>query len=494
MMGKRVIILGGGISGLSAGIYGQMHGFDTEVYEKQAIPGGECTGWDRKGFHIDGCIHWLTGSKEGTSMGKMWREIGALGPDVEIYYPDSFCTAEVDGITVNLYRDLDKLHKHLLDLSPEDKEEIDILCKAIGKVSDSGIPVVPPETMNPLDILKMVVKMSGTMGIMKNFSMSLSEYVKRFRHPAVQKALLSILPGDTMAYVLPFTLGNMCSGNDGRPAGGSRALALRAASRYKSLGGKLHLGKEVSRIRVESGRAVGVTLADGTEISADFVVPATDIHTTLSRFLEGKYPNPEIEKRDADHSKYPTPTCVYASFGIDADLSDDVPADFMFEVSPYIYEDKKCNTISFKHYCYEPSFAPAGKSVVVVFLDGDYDWWKNKSSNPEEYKREKERLANALCSALEERFPHLIGKIMLLDIATPVTYERYCDAWRGSWMSYGQTPGTKQMMDTGRIKGIDNLFMAGQWLMSPGGLPVAVVTGKWAIQRICKQEKLPWRW
>ena len=53
-----------------------------------------------------------------------------------------------------------------------------------------------------------------------------------------------------------------------------------------------------------------------------------------------------------------------------------------------------------------------------------------------------------------------------------------------------QTPKSEQMIHNGRIKGIDNLYMSGQWLMPPGGLPVALVTGKWAIQRICKKEKI----
>jgi hypothetical protein len=31
--------------------------------------------------------------------------------------------------------------------------------------------------------------------------------------------------------------------------------------------------------------------------------------------------------------------------------------------------------------------------------------------------------------------------------------------------------------------------MAGQWLMPPGGLPIALFTGKHAIYRICKMDK-----
>ena len=42
----------------------------------------------------------------------------------------------------------------------------------------------------------------------------------------------------------------------------------------------------------------------------------------------------------------------------------------------------------------------------------------------------------------------------------------------------------------GFVKGLKNFVMAGQWMQCPGGLPLALAEGKFAIQRICKIEKL----
>lgn len=492
-MPKQVLILGGGISGLTAGIYAQKMGFQSEIYEKHSIPGGECTGWDRKGFHIDGCVHWLTGSKEGSELGRIWRETGGLHADVPIHQPESFCTAQHAGVTVTLYSDMERLRGHLTEISPGDKKEIDLLCNAILSIKDSGIPVTPPDMMNPMDLFRLMRRMSGSMKVMKQFKLPLSEYAQRFQHPAIRQALTSFLPANNSAYILPYNLGVIASGNGGRPAGGSRALALRMAETYTSLGGKLQLGKEVQSVEIQHGKAAGAKLADGILVPADYMIPAMDIHITLDRLLDGSYPNPKIKARDNDPSAYPAVTCAYAAFGIDADLSS-VPADLSFSVSPYLFEDKERSLISFRHYCYEPSFAPQGKSVGVINLYADYAWWKNKHNHPAAYQHEKKRLLEVLCAALEEHFPELKRKIVPLDLATPITYERYCGAWHGAWMPYGTTAHSKQMIQDGRIKGIDNLFMAGQWLMPPGGLTIAMLTGKWAIQRLCKQEKLPWRW
>ena len=57
----KITIVGGGIAGLAAGIFAQKAGFESVIFEQHSITGGECTGSYRKGFHIDVCIHWLTG-------------------------------------------------------------------------------------------------------------------------------------------------------------------------------------------------------------------------------------------------------------------------------------------------------------------------------------------------------------------------------------------------------------------------------------------------
>jgi thioredoxin reductase len=49
-MKEKVIIIGGGVAGLSAGIYAAMNGFDTEILEMHMVAGGQCTAWEVK-FH-----------------------------------------------------------------------------------------------------------------------------------------------------------------------------------------------------------------------------------------------------------------------------------------------------------------------------------------------------------------------------------------------------------------------------------------------------------
>jgi phytoene dehydrogenase-like protein len=77
-MSKSIIVIGAGIAGLSAGCYGQMNGYKTQIFELHDKPGGLCTSWKRKGYTFDGCIHWLVGSKAGSSFNRIWQELGAV--------------------------------------------------------------------------------------------------------------------------------------------------------------------------------------------------------------------------------------------------------------------------------------------------------------------------------------------------------------------------------------------------------------------------------
>ena len=55
-------------------------------------------------------------------------------------------------------------------------------------------------------------------------------------------------------------------------------------------------------------------------------------------------------------------------------------------------------------------------------------------------------------------------------------------------MSFITTDKSKGLMRKGLIKGLDNFVMAGQWIMPPGGLPIALFTGKHAVIRVCKMD------
>jgi phytoene dehydrogenase-like protein len=71
----KITIIGAGVSGLSAGCYLQMNGFETEIFEKHSKPGGLCTSWKVGEYTFNGCLHWLLGSNNSNPFYKLWSEL-----------------------------------------------------------------------------------------------------------------------------------------------------------------------------------------------------------------------------------------------------------------------------------------------------------------------------------------------------------------------------------------------------------------------------------
>ena len=140
MANKSIIIIGAGISGLTAGCYAQMNGYITQIFEMDTKPGGLCTAWKRKGYTIDGCLHWLVGTSPESSYYHLWQEIGAL-QGKRIIYMDQFCRIEASGgKALTLYTDIDRFENHMKEIAPEDSAFIAELTGAIRRFAEMEMP------------------------------------------------------------------------------------------------------------------------------------------------------------------------------------------------------------------------------------------------------------------------------------------------------------------------------------------------------------------
>ena len=223
-------------------------------------------------------------------------------------------------------------------------------------------------------------------------------------------------------------------------------------------------------------------MTDGRKCLGDYVISTADGHTTLFDMLEGKYLDKKLKTLYSDQDSYPIYTSLQISLGVDCDLS-------KYPHTLYVQLEKSIDSVGFRHFCYDNTLMPQGKSAVTVFLKADFDWWRDKYNNKEDYIQEKERIAAEVISVVEKHYHETKGKIEIVDVATPMTYVRYCNAWKGAWMSFANTPKGSIRYIPGNLPGLDGFYLAGQWTMPPGGLPTALITGRWVIQRICGIEK-----
>ncbi len=490
---KSILIIGGGVSGLSAGIHAQLLGFSSTIVEKNPAPGGICTAWRRQGFHIDGSMHWLTGTQPGNTTYDMWRTLGVLGDNVRLIPNTSQGVYEYGGVSFNVPRDLDEYKRTLLEIAPRDRRHINRLVRDIRTVALMDMPAEAPVEFLPrkkkLELLLPMLRMRLFVG--KRATMTNGEYAKRFKSPVLKK-YFGIWPQSEdqhMGYL--FKTAMLSRGNADYPEGGSARLVKNMVARYISLGGKILTSKEAGEIVTKDGVCTSVRFNDGTELNADYVLCACDPSVTLNRLLRGKYRVPEFEERYNDTEKYYLTSCFIAVFALDF-IPEGLPALTTFTGLPLKVGHSVAESFPLRSFSFEPDFSPAGSLLLTMDItqrDADYEFWsKLRADNLAAYQVHKLGIANELLRRILTRFPEWQGHIRVIDTLTPATYNRYTGAYHGAWMAFRSKAGGKRMTHTGEIPGLKNVMLTGQWLQPSGGLPVAAAMSKFSVQRICKKE------
>ena len=492
---KKVIVIGAGIAGLTCGIYLRLNGFETEIYEFHTIPGGECTGWDRGGYHFDGCIHWLMGTKPETSLYKIWQDTGALGDKVKVFNHEIFMRYEEGDKAVNLYTNTDKLEKHLIEIAPEDEKEIKKFCGVIRKMGSFGMPIDRPmDKMTAGDGMKFAAKNFTVLpAITKYNKMKMGQFVENFKNPLLKRALLSFIPEEYTAMALLSMVGGMNAGDCGVPEGGSRAFAKRMEKRFLDLGGKVFYKANVDKILIHDGKATGIRLIDGKQVDADCIISCADGYATLKNMLEDKYTPPVYQNLFSHPKEFPTPTSALVFFGINTIIPCDYRGIEMKRSESVQVGGVESDSMLMLNYRFDPTMNPEGKTVMACYYRAEYDYWKDLYQDKEKYQSGKNKLLEDATENIIKRFPEAQGKIEVTDVVTPITYERYCNAWRGSWMTWGNSGKDVPGYYPGLLPGLDNFIIAGMWTLPPGGLPGAGASGRFAAHRLCMMNDIEFK-
>ena len=259
---------------------------------------------------------------------------------------------------------------------------------------------------------------------------------------------------------------------------------------FTALGGVIHYNTRADRVIVENGRAAGVSAkpknclqTDSQEkrYNAGAVVISSDT-MMIEQYFDFPLRSPWFDEM---RSKIIPTTVTLICLGINADLQN-YPKYGVFKLKqPIELADQCYERLIVSIYSNDPVYSPKSKTAVTVQLPGDtYDFWK-KIKSEGNYETEKKKIADKVISALTVQIPEAGGKIEVCDVATPLTYERYCANWKGSWMSK-TSPGMERKEYPAVIKGLSGVYFAGQRMMPPGGLPMALMSARTAVQRLCR--------
>jgi phytoene dehydrogenase-like protein len=490
LFSPKIVIIGGGIAGLCAGVYAQACGYQAKVLEQHCVPGGLATSWTRDGYRFETCLHWLVGSSPEGTLGAQWREVFDADK-LRFVCPEEYQRVETEhGQSLSIYSNVDRMEAELLRQAPEDAGEIKTFTAAVRHLA--GFPMQELNESWPRKGWAMLWLLPRLPLLWRWSAISAADYSKRFKHELLRHFFAdgATLEMAALAYVIMFAW--MTQRNADYPIGGAKAVIDPITDRLRELGGTIRLSARVERIVVENDVAVGVQLTNGETIKADWVISAADGHATIYDLLGGKYKDDAIDQIYEKQQVFPS--YLQVSMGVAQSLAQE-PGFFSRILDEPLRIDPETSlpTVSFRVFHFDPTFAPKGKTAVTCFLPTyNFAYWVDLERNDAaRYAAERQRIADAIIEVLERRSPGIRQHIETIDVSTPATVVRFTGNWKGSMQGFVPTPGTGFGARRLTLPGLGRFLMVGQWVQPGGGLPAGLMTARTAIQAVCRQDRTP---
>ena len=251
-------------------------------------------------------------------------------------------------------------------------------------------------------------------------------------------------------------------------------MALNMADTFREAGGKIRYNTVVEKV-VDGG-----VIVDGELLKADAVIVTVDARTAIDKLFEKPLQDSWARRM---RRLLVTSQTVFVGVGVEADLNA-YPKSMVFKVP---FKDGGVDIPFFVVSNYaRDRYSPEGCTTLTALFPGySYGYWKAAKEDGT-YEEKKKAVAEKFIGILEEQIPETKGKIAVTDVATPVTYQRYCDTYEGSYMS-DWLPATLTTNAPNRYR--KGLYFAGQRTAYSGGLPPAVISGRLAARLLCKDFK-----
>jgi len=507
-----VIIIGGGISGLtSAALFGRF-GISSCVFEMNENTGGYLAGFDRKGFKFDTAIHWLNDCNRTGLVTKVFRIIGNDFPEAKTQKKiRRFVDEKSDYLMTN---NPDLLKEELINKIPEDKKGIKKFfsdAKRISKSFDNYINLGrSTETMNlyrkaifGLKMLKFALpfiphlKYTGSKGVIKG----LNKYSgnKEFQNLfGSEPDLLSCLVPVAWAYSNNFQK---------TPSGGSREYPFWLKKYAEKFGNEIFLKSKVTEVLVENNTVNGVNVLMNNEtvsVNCKYVIAACDAETLLNKMLPSDLVSEKKKENLSNAELYSSAFTVSVALNCPAENLGFGEENIFFFNSKVNHEDLTGGD-AYKSGLHisapsvkDKSLVPEGCGTLNLFIPAEihnHNFWaceKDGEGNfirTEKYRCLKKEFAEILINRTAERFaPDLKKHILFYDAATPMTYLRYTGNKNGTMM--GQKPSKENILKkTASYKTpVKNLLQSGHWADLGGGVLIAVKSALNTTLMVLKKE------
>jgi all-trans-retinol 13,14-reductase len=279
------------------------------------------------------------------------------------------------------------------------------------------------------------------------------------------------------------------------PKGGFQKLSDAFADCLREYCGDIKLKTKVKKIIVEKNTAKGIELENGEKIYADYIISNADTKRTFLDMLEPGVLKQKFQTKIENLEQ--SISGVVVKLAVDIELPQIYNYAWLFHFPEYgsvrnMLELNDSDQINLDKYSFSidcSSLVSDDKysTIGLVMLPAPYNY-KNKwqSDDKAEYEKLKESIADDLIKKAEEFIPDLSKHIVVKDISTPLTYERYTSATGGAWYDTAAIPEQALTNKLGPDTPIKRLYLTGAKTMLGLGLTGAIPAGLYTADTILK--------
>jgi phytoene dehydrogenase-like protein len=485
------VVIGAGNAGLTAATKLQRAGLRTLLVERHNIPGGCATSFRRGRFEFEVALHQLSGvglPGQEFSLQPLFADLGVLDRIEFIREDDLYRVAVPGEYDVTLPADWTAAVDVLSEAFPGNRERVERFFKLVKDTTIWQLACIrgmPPEQADP-----------------EYFRQGLRSYAEvlddHFEDPRIKSVLGAYWgylgqPPSRLAFQEMATM--LFAYLEFKPwhiRGGSQAMSSAFLDSFLAAGGEVRFNTAVEAILTERGRAAGVRLDDGQELSARDVVSNASLPQTYA-MLGGIVPaavREDLASRRIGASGFvlylgldatPAELGITASTTfVNTDLDDD-----RVHASWHTLEPARAIGIS----CYDVApigFAPSGATHASLMTLQYGDAWDKVP--PGEYERVKFAYAETLLDRVESVTPGIRDAIEEVDVATPLTMSHYLGHPGGAIYGYDQDRTEGWLFrNSERESHVSGLHLVGAWA-GPGGFQPTLESGYRVARRLLRNQ------
>src|SRR5438045_1451855 len=521
-----VIVIGGGHNGLVNAAYLAKAGKKVLALERRHVLGGAAVTEEIvPGFLFSECSYVVSLLRP-----EIIRELDLPRHGLEILPLDGTFTPMHDGNhlwPINDHARTLRENRRHSRLDAEAYDEFSKMMTPMCRLVKPMLSMVPPDptTLNPKDLKQLhfllqrfrELSSDERYTLVQLMTMSSADFLDQWFETDVLKATMSAsgiigtylgIRSPGTAYVLLHHYMGEIDGafrSWGFSRGGTGAISNAIAAAAREAGVEIRTKASVAKIIVKNGRAAGVALQSGEELTANVVSSSVDPHLTFEKFLE---PNelPADFLEDVKRYKYrgssgkvnlaldalPEFKCLS---GDGAHLRGALSISPSMEYMERAYDDAKYGSFSRRPYIdmvipslTDPSVAPPGKHVMSCFVQ--YAPYKLRAGL--NWDDQKEAFGNTVVDTISQYAPNLKDIIIHKQVVTPLDLEREWGLSEGN-IFQGEL-SLEQLFFLRPVPGwaqyrtpIKNLYMCGSATHPGGGIMGA--NGRLAALEILKDVK-----